>query len=256
MYKVARSALVMHSAEDMYSLVFDINAYSLFLPWCSDSQVLAQSEREMTARVAINYRGVRKSFTTRNHLKPGISITMTLVDGPFNKLSGVWDFKALRTDACRISLDMSFDFSVAVVGQIVGPVFQHIADSMVDSFVRRAQEIYPAAQHAQSQHMQADTIRVEVVYALPERQLSEHVQFNQPDASGIPNAPVTIEQAIRASSLLEQFPDINLANTPVGVFGTERPLDWQLEDNDRVEIYRPLTMHPTEARRLRAKRKA
>ena len=89
-------------------------------------------------------------------------------------------------------------------------------------------------------------ISVEVVYAAPEQQVVEELEFSR---------PVTIEQAIRASSILRQFPRINLAETPVGVFGVERPLDWLLADRDRVEIYRPLSMSPTEARRWRSRLK-
>jgi len=90
-------------------------------------------------------------------------------------------------------------------------------------------------------------ISIEVVFALPGRQVVEQLQFD---------SPVTIEQAIIASTVLRQFPEIDLSVTPVGIFGTERPLDWVLENQDRVEIYRPLTMSPTEARRLRAEVKA
>lgn len=142
MYIVARSALVMHSAEQMYSLVNDIESYSEFLPWCGASQILEQSEKEMTAQVLIAYRGVKKSFTTRNRLAPFEKTTMTLVDGPFSELSGEWEFKPLRADGCKISLHLQFDFSNAAVGKLVAPVFQHIANSMVQSFVQRADQIY------------------------------------------------------------------------------------------------------------------
>ena len=244
MYTVARSALVMHSAEDMYTLVNDIESYALFLPWCGGASVREHTDREMVAEVRIAFRGVGKSFTTRNRLEPFEKITMMLVDGPFSELSGAWTFKPLRRDACRISLDLRFDFSNAVTGRVVGPVFKHIADSMVDSFVGRAAQIHGEPRPG--------TIRVEVVYALPGQQVVEEVRFSPPAASTDSNSPVTIEQAIRASSLPARFPEINLGETPVGVFGTERPLDWPLADRDRVEIYRPLTMSPSEARRRRA----
>ena len=142
MYTVARSALVRHSAGDMYSLVNDIESYSVFLPWCGASKVLKRTDREVIAQVQIEFRGIKKSFTTRNRLVPCQKILMTLVDGPFSELSGAWEFKPLRPDACRISLDLRFDFSNALVGAAVGPVFKYIADSMVDSFVRRADQIH------------------------------------------------------------------------------------------------------------------
>lgn len=236
MHTIARSALVTHSAEDMYSLVNDIESYSMFLPWCSASEVIKRSDREMVARLQIAFRGIRKSFTTRNRLTPHERVSMTLIDGPFSELSGAWAFKPLRQDACWISLDLRFDFSSAAAGRIVGPVFKHIADSLVDSFVKRAGQAHGARRPGM--------ISAEVVYALPERQVVERLQFRP---------PVTIEQAIRASSLLRRFPQINLANTPVGIFGVERPLHWRVEDRDRVEVYRPLAMSPSEARRRRAR---
>lgn len=234
MYTIARSALVAHRAEDMYALVNDIESYPAFLPWCDASAVLARGPHEMTARVHIAYRGVRRSFTTRNRLTPHERIDLTLVDGPFSQLSGAWAFKELRADACRIALDLRFDFAAAAAARLIGPVFKRIADSLVDSFVARA-----AAVHGRAA---ADTVRVEVVYALPERQVVEALEFA---------APVTIAQAIRASGVPRQFPRLDLNTAAVGVFGARRPLDWPLADGDRVEIYRPLVMSPTEARRRR-----
>lgn len=238
MYTIARSALVAHRAEDMYALVNDIESYPAFLPWCDASAVLSRGEHEMVARVHIAYRGVRRSFTTRNRLTPFERIDLTLVDGPFSALSGAWAFKELRADACRIALDLRFDFAAASAARLIGPVFKRIADSLVDSFVARAAEAHGAAAGGAN----TGAIRVEVVYALPERQVVDALEFA---------APVTIEQAVRASTLPQQFPHLDLDRAAVGVFGARRPLDWQLADGDRVEIYRPLTMSPTEARRAR-----
>ena len=280
MHTVARSALVMHSAGDMYSLVNDVESYASFLPWCGGSRVLEHTGREMVAEVRIAFRGVSKSFTTRNRLQADEKITMTLLNGPFSELSGVWEFKPLRPDACRISLDLRFDFSSPAAGAVVGPVFRHIADSMVDSFVGRAAQIHAGPDGAQVAPDQAQavpdeaeavldqaqavpdetsqrppaTISVEVVYALPERQVVEEVQFHSSPHPATPTAstPITIEQAIRASSLPARFPEIRLGETPVGVFGAVRPLDWPLADRDRVEIYRSLRVSPSEARRRRA----
>lgn len=142
MYNVARSAWVMHSAADMYSLVNDIESYSEFLPWCGASKVLEQSELQMVAQLQVAFRGVRKSFTTCNRLTPFEKTTMTLLEGPFSELYGTWEFKSLRADACKISLSMQFDFSNAVTGTVVAPVFKYIANSMVESFVKRAAQVH------------------------------------------------------------------------------------------------------------------
>ena len=131
----------MHAAQAMYDLVNDIESYPQFLPWCAGAKILQCDAHTMLAEVRIAYRGLSKSFTTRNQLEPHHKISMTLVDGPFSELSGVWTFSPLRENACKICLSMQFDFANAWVGHAVGPVFKQIADSMVDSFVRRAAQL-------------------------------------------------------------------------------------------------------------------
>lgn len=236
MYTVTRNAHVMHSAESMYALVCDIDSYSRFLPWCGGSQVLMHDGKSMTARVRINYRGVQKSFTTRNKLQPFDRIEMELVDGPFSELAGAWRFTALRADACKIELHLRFDFANAIARKLVAPVFKRIADSMVESFVARAEVLHAAAHDA-------DALRVEVVYVSPSRQ--EVVQLRL-------RPPVDIARAIEAAGLARKLPQEDFACVTAGVFGVPRGLDWELQDGDRVEVYRPLLVSPGEARRRRA----
>ena len=142
MYTVARSALVMHSAGDMFALVNDVDAYEEFLPWCGGSEVLERNDDEVIARVDIAFRGIHKSFVTRNRLQPVTRTAMSLVEGPFSELTGTWDFTPIDEKACRISLDLRFGFSNRLVEKLVGPVFRAIADSMVESFVKRADDLY------------------------------------------------------------------------------------------------------------------
>jgi putative ubiquitin-RnfH superfamily antitoxin RatB of RatAB toxin-antitoxin module len=90
---------------------------------------------------------------------------------------------------------------------------------------------------------QTGAIRVEVVYALPAQQVLQPVRL----ATG-----ATVEAAIRASGVLERFPDIDLARNKVGIFSKLVKLDEIVRDRDRVEIYRPLIADPKEVRRKRA----
>lgn len=83
-------------------------------------------------------------------------------------------------------------------------------------------------------------LRIEVVYALPAHQVLVALTLE---------APCTVEQAIRASGILVQFPEIDLARQPVGIFGRRVALDDPVRDGDRVEIYRPLLHDPQAARR-------
>ncbi len=69
-------------------------------------------------------------------------IETRLVDGPFHHLEGFWRFHSLGDGACKVALDMEFEFSNALIGTAFGPVFAQIADSLVGSFVRRAEVVH------------------------------------------------------------------------------------------------------------------
>ena len=83
-------------------------------------------------------------------------------------------------------------------------------------------------------------ITVQVCYALPDVQAVAAVTLP---------AGATVEQAIRASGLLDRFTDIDLLHNPVGIFGKAVELGKRLRGGERVEIYRPLTADPKEVRR-------
>lgn len=142
MTTISKSALVNYSAAQMYKLVDDITAYSEFLPWCGGSQELSRSQDEVRASVAIAYSGLNKSFTTRNLLQSNKMIEMTLIDGPFKHLHGFWRFDSLGDDACKVRLDLEYEFSSKLVGLALGPVFGKIANTLVDSFCQRADVVY------------------------------------------------------------------------------------------------------------------
>lgn len=144
MYNINRSALVPYSDQKMFDLVNDVKGYKNFLPWCGGSEVLEENDDTKVASVTIAFKGIHKTFTTSNTLSRPAEIRITLVDGPFSRLEGIWTFKALDENACKLSLDLDFDFSNRVVGAVIGPVFRIIADSMIDSFCKRAEEIYGA----------------------------------------------------------------------------------------------------------------
>ncbi len=139
---VNKSALVPFSASQMYDLVADIDAYQDFLPWCSHSEVLSCENNKVVGRVMIAKGGVNKSFTTENHQKINERIEVRLVDGPFKKLEGFWYFEPLKEDACKVSLELEYEFSSKLLGMVVGPVFNQVANTMVDSFVKQARVAY------------------------------------------------------------------------------------------------------------------
>ncbi len=142
MTHIQRSALLPYTAEQMYDLVNRVEHYPEFLPWCSETHVLEESEDAMRARLTVAKAGLRQSFTTHNALIPGRQIQMQLEDGPFSNLQGTWEFKPLSEQACKISLDLHFEYSGPIIRATLGPLFNHAANTLVDAFSQRAKELY------------------------------------------------------------------------------------------------------------------
>ena len=139
---VHKSVLIGYSAEQMYALVERVEDYPQFLPWCGEVQVERPDDTTLTASISIRYHGINQSFTTRNKNVRPVSMQMVLVDGPFKRLEGSWIFRALRPDACKIEFEMQYEFSNKLFDQMIGPVFGMIANSFVDSFCKRAEDVY------------------------------------------------------------------------------------------------------------------
>ncbi|MEZ5538341.1 MAG: type II toxin-antitoxin system RatA family toxin [Thiolinea sp.] len=142
MAQISRSALVPYTPEQMYTLVDRIEDYPGFLPWCSSATEHNRDEDQVKASVEIAKGVVNRTFTTLNRMQPGKMIEMSLVDGPFKHLHGFWRFDELAPGACKVSLDLSFEFSNKLVGMAIGPVFNQVANTLVDSFVERARVVY------------------------------------------------------------------------------------------------------------------
>lgn len=142
MNTLKRSALVPYSARQMFELVNNIEDYPRFLPWCQSSQIISRSETEVVATLEIAWKGMRKSFTTKNILHPHDQIEMTLVTGPMKHMYGKWDFISVEEHACKVLLDMEFEFSGSFMDKLFQPIFQHIANSLVDAFCKHAVELY------------------------------------------------------------------------------------------------------------------
>ncbi|MDR3478572.1 MAG: type II toxin-antitoxin system RatA family toxin [Gammaproteobacteria bacterium] len=139
---IKRSALVPYSVRQMFELVNAIEDYPRFLEWCHGSEIITRTETMVEASLDIAWSGMHKSFTTRNILHPYSRIDLILVSGPFNRLEGKWSFDPLDGDACKVSLDLEIDFKGGLIDRLFQPIFNHIANSLVDAFCKRAAEIY------------------------------------------------------------------------------------------------------------------
>jgi len=145
MKTVRKSVLLSHSASEMFALVTDIDRYPEFLPWCDQGEVLERFNDGVLARVGIAFSGLRQTFTTRNTHEANRKVLMKLVDGPFSSLDGLWVFTPLGDGtqrACKVELQMTYGFTSSTLAALVGPVFDKIAGSLVDAFVKRADQVH------------------------------------------------------------------------------------------------------------------
>jgi len=140
--QVHKSAIVPYSPREMYDLVDDIESYPEFLPWCGSAQVLERTRDTVKASIEIARGAVHKTFTTLNRLQPGKMIEMRLVEGPFRRLEGFWRFDPLGEGGCKVRLDLEFEFAGRMMQMLIGPVFNQIANTLVDAFHQRAVEVY------------------------------------------------------------------------------------------------------------------
>lgn len=141
-HHINKTALVMHPAERMFELVNDIARYPEFLPWCAGTEIHEQSDEQITASLEIAKGGIRQRLTTLNRLQSPEFIDICLVDGPFQNLAGRWQFRPLDQRACKVILTLEFEFSGSLSRMTFGPVFSQAANTMVDAFCRRADQLY------------------------------------------------------------------------------------------------------------------
>jgi len=142
MEHIRRSALVHFSAQQMFDLVDDIESYQTFVPHCESSKVIDRNDNQVIGELMVAKSGVAKSFTTKNLLDAPNSIQMELVDGPFSHLSGKWVFTPLSEQACKIELDLIFEFSNKLATVIFAKIFSQLLESMVSAFTERAEKVY------------------------------------------------------------------------------------------------------------------
>jgi len=139
---VEKTVLVPFTPQRMFDLVDGVERYPEFLPWCGASRVEFRDGETTQATLEINYHGVRQSFSTQNSNRPPNLIEIRLVSGPFRRLGGNWRFIPLGDAGCKIEFRLEYEFSSRLLEKVVGPVFSHIANTFVDAFTRRAEQLY------------------------------------------------------------------------------------------------------------------
>lgn len=141
-HKLERSALVQYSAQQMFDLVNDIEAYPQYMEGCVSAKVLQRGEDWLEARLVLSKAGVTQSFVTRNRLQAPELMTLSLVDGPFRKLEGAWRFTPLAANACKVSFTLDFELQNRLLGLAVGKLFESVTNKQVDALCARAKQVY------------------------------------------------------------------------------------------------------------------
>lgn len=145
MKRIQRSAIVEHAAPALRALVEDVERYPEFLPWCLEARVLERAPGRMVARLTAGLKGLRQPFTTENTTGPDGSMQLRLVEGPFRRFAASWKVVPLGAQGSRVEFTLEYEFSTRALGKLLGPLFEHIADTMVDAFKRRADQLHGQA---------------------------------------------------------------------------------------------------------------
>ena len=145
MRRVHKSILLWYSPREMYDLVTAFDQYPRFLPWCERVELLQREGDSITARLHMAFSGVRHAITTRNTNVPTRSVLLQLVDGPFSQFDGSWQFEPIGEAAdqgCRVEFELCYAFASKPLETVISPVFDKVADTLVDRFVQRAEQVY------------------------------------------------------------------------------------------------------------------
>lgn len=142
MLNITKSVITPYTPAQMYVLVSDVANYKNYLPWCPSSEILKTDGNKIIGRVDISYLKVKAHFTTENINTQNERIDMNLVDGPFKQLHGHWKFIPLGENGCKIEFKLDYKFSNIIIEKLIGAVFELVIKSIVDSFVKKAHEIY------------------------------------------------------------------------------------------------------------------
>ena len=143
MHTVRKSVIVARPASALFALVDDCERYPEFLPWCAAAVVHERTPELTRASLDIDYHGLKSRISTVNHLYPPERIELGFVAGPFDQFKGHWQFVPLGEAGCRVEFALDYGFSNGAIEKLLGPVFGHIMETLVDRFVERAEREAP-----------------------------------------------------------------------------------------------------------------
>jgi ribosome-associated toxin RatA of RatAB toxin-antitoxin module len=143
--EIRKEMLVGWPASAMFDLIEQAEHYPAFLPWCASATILERSDDVVAAAIAVDYRGVKFGFTTRNPKRRPEWLQVQLVSGPFRRFEGEWQLVPLGDAGCRVAFMLRYEFDSTVMQRLASPVFDRIADTLLDALVAHADRRFVAA---------------------------------------------------------------------------------------------------------------
>ena len=137
--------LVPYSAESMFDLIEQAEFYPEFLPWCVGATILERCDDWVAARVDFSYLHVRFGFRTRNPKRRPEWLQVRLVEGPFRHFQADWQLTQLGHVGCKINFDLSYEVADGVLDKIAVRAVDLVSRSMMDAFVKRAEDTLSAS---------------------------------------------------------------------------------------------------------------
>lgn len=130
-----------YTQHQLFSLVADVARYPEFLPWCSAARILERGQEEFLAELAISYKHLSESYTSRVRLIPEEAIDVVMVKGPFEHLTNSWRF-CRAEGGTRIDFELDFAFRSKLLERMLGGFFTRATEKMVGAFTERAEALY------------------------------------------------------------------------------------------------------------------
>ena len=135
---IKKSEEINVSHELIFALINNVEDYHKFLPWCSDSKIISDTNNKMAAEIEISKNFVNWKFSTENTYSLNKRIDIKLIDGPFNHLEGYWKFKKLDNYNTTVELYLEYKFDSRIIELSIKPIFSKIMSSILDSFISEA----------------------------------------------------------------------------------------------------------------------
>jgi len=139
--EVRRSVLVSHPVEAMFDLIEQAEHYPGFLPWCVGAKILERSDDWVAAKVDFAYAQVAFSLETRNAKRRPEWLRVRVVDGPFRRFDGDWRLTRLGELGCKVDFDVDYELSGRLLDRLTRPTVEFVARTVIEAFVRRADEV-------------------------------------------------------------------------------------------------------------------